>query len=49
LEAGIHFRRIGQHAFQQRRGDRENLQTRAAHDGDCAIQLLIAQIDDVLA
>ena len=49
LEAGIHFGRIGQHAFQQRRGDRENLQTRAAHDGDGAVQLLIAQVDDVLA
>ena len=49
LEAGVHFRRIGQHAFEQRRRDREDLQARAAHDRDGAVQLLIGQIDDVLA
>src|SRR5450759_60947 len=49
LEAGIDFRRVGQHALQQRRRDGENLQARAAHDCDGAVQFFIAQVDDVFA
>ena len=43
LEARVHIRRIGQHALQQRRGDGENLQPRAAHDGDRAVEFFIGQ------
>ena len=48
LEARVHFRSVRQHALQQRRSDRQNLQARPLHNRNRTIQLLIAQIDDVL-
>src|SRR5262249_37284053 len=49
LEARIDLGCIGQHTFEQRRGDRDDLQSRTLADGDGATVFFIARIDDVLA
>ena len=49
LEARVDLRRIRQHALQQRRGDRDDLVSVPAHNRDGAIQLVVGQVQDVLA